>query len=227
MKQKHLLSLENFPANDLETIIETSFSFKEILERPIKKVPSLQGKTIVNLFFENSTRTRISFELAQKRLSADTVNFSASSSSLKKGESFKDTVQNIEAMKIDAVVMRHANRINGFTEIALTKLDVLGGLDEINICVGYKMNGQEVNEIPASAVALEDCEPIYVTMPGFPLFSVEEWLGIAKKCNAEGIGYKGLPAAAQNYISKLEALLGVTVTSVGVGPDRDATIDRV
>ena len=107
MKQKHLLGLENFPAGDIEKIIETSFSFKEILDRPIKKVPSLQGKTIVNLFFENSTRTRISFELAQKRLSADTVNFSASSSSLKKGESFKDTVQNIEAMKIDAVVMRH------------------------------------------------------------------------------------------------------------------------
>jgi len=107
MKQKHLLGLENFPASDIDKIIETSFSFKEILDRPIKKVPSLQGKTIVNLFFENSTRTRISFELAQKRLSADTVNFSASSSSLKKGESFKDTVQNIEAMKIDAVVMRH------------------------------------------------------------------------------------------------------------------------
>ena len=107
MKQKHLLGLENFPARDIDKIIETSFSFKEILDRPIKKVPSLQGKTIVNLFFENSTRTRISFELAQKRLSADTVNFSASSSSLKKGESFKDTVQNIEAMKIDAVVMRH------------------------------------------------------------------------------------------------------------------------
>ena len=78
-----------------------------MLNRPIKKVPSLNGKTIVNLFFENSTRTRISFELAQKRLSADTVNFSASSSSLKKGETFKDTVQNIESMKIDAVVMRH------------------------------------------------------------------------------------------------------------------------
>ena len=107
MKHKHLLDLENFPASDIEKIIETSFSFKEILDRPIKKVPSLQGKTIVNLFFENSTRTRISFELAQKRLSADTVNFSASSSSVKKGESFKDTVQNIEAMKIDAVVMRH------------------------------------------------------------------------------------------------------------------------
>ena len=107
MKHKHLLDLENFPASDIEKIIDTSFSFREILDRPIKKVPSLQGKTIVNLFFENSTRTRISFELAQKRLSADTVNFSASSSSLKKGESFKDTVQNIEAMKIDAVGMRH------------------------------------------------------------------------------------------------------------------------
>ena len=107
MKNKHLLGLENYPAQDIQTIIDTAFSFKEVLERPIKKVPSLQGKTIVNLFFENSTRTRISFELAQKRLSADTVNFSASSSSLKKGETFKDTEQNIEAMKIDAVVMRH------------------------------------------------------------------------------------------------------------------------
>ena len=107
MKEKHLLGLEGYPAEDIETIIETAFGFREVLERPIKKVPSLQGKTIVNLFYEDSTRTRISFELAQKRLSADTVNFSASSSSVKKGESFKDTVQNIEAMKIDAIVMRH------------------------------------------------------------------------------------------------------------------------
>ena len=107
MKHKHLLGLEDYPAEDIQTIIDTAFSFREVLERPIKKVPSLQGKTIVNLFFENSTRTRISFELAQKRLSADTVNFSASTSSLKKGETFKDTAQNIEAMKIDAVVMRH------------------------------------------------------------------------------------------------------------------------
>ena len=83
MKNKHLLGLEGYPAQDIQTIIDTAFSFKEVLGRPIKKVPSLQGKTIVNLFFENSTRTRISFELAQKRLSADTVNFSASSSSLK------------------------------------------------------------------------------------------------------------------------------------------------
>ncbi len=107
LQQRHLLGLEGYPAEDIQTIIDTGFKFREILDRPIKKVPSLQGVTIVNLFFENSTRTRISFELAQKRLSADTVNFSATSSSLKKGESFKDTAQNIEAMKIDAVVMRH------------------------------------------------------------------------------------------------------------------------
>ena len=107
MQEKHLLGLEHYPVEDIVSIIDTAFSFREVLDRPIKKVPSLQGRTIVNLFFENSTRTRISFELALKRLSADTVNFSASSSSLKKGESFKDTVQNIEAMKIDAVVMRH------------------------------------------------------------------------------------------------------------------------
>jgi len=107
MTEKHLLGLEGYPSENIETIIDTAFGFREVLERPIKKVPSLQGKTIVNLFYENSTRTRISFELAQKRLSADTVNFSASSSSVKKGESFKDTVKNLEAMKIDAIVMRH------------------------------------------------------------------------------------------------------------------------
>jgi len=107
LNQKHLLFLNGYSSEDIDTIIKTAFQFREVLDRPIKKVPSLQGVTIVNLFFENSTRTRISFELAQKRLSADTVNFSASSSSLKKGESFKDTAQNIEAMKIDAVVMRH------------------------------------------------------------------------------------------------------------------------
>ncbi len=107
LNHKHLLGLENFPKEDIQTIIDTAFNFREVLDRPIKKVPSLKGKNILSLFFENSTRTRISFELAQKRLSADTVNFSASTSSLKKGETFKDTVQNIEAMKIDAVVMRH------------------------------------------------------------------------------------------------------------------------
>ncbi len=107
LQQKHLLGLADYPPQDIQQIIATAFRFREVLERPIKRVPSLQGKTVVNLFFESSTRTRISFELAQKRLSADTVNFSAATSSLTKGESFKDTAQNIAAMKIDAVVMRH------------------------------------------------------------------------------------------------------------------------
>ncbi len=104
---KHLYGLEGVPKEDIQAILSTAFSFREVLERPVKKVPTLQGVTVVNLFFEPSTRTRISFELAEKRLSADTVNFSASSSSLSKGESLKDTIQNIFAMKIDVVVMRH------------------------------------------------------------------------------------------------------------------------
>ena len=107
LKNKHLFGLENTPAKDIKLLIETGFTFREILDRPIKKVPSLLGKNIVNLFFENSTRTRLSFELAEKRLSADVTNFSSSSSSLKKGEGLKDTIQNIHAMKMDCVVMRH------------------------------------------------------------------------------------------------------------------------
>ena len=107
MENKHLIGLEGYPSKDIKKIIDTAISFKEILNRPIKKVPSLQGRTIVNLFFENSTRTRISFEIAEKRLSADSVNFSASSSSLSKGETLKDTVKNIESMKIDAAIIRH------------------------------------------------------------------------------------------------------------------------
>ena len=103
----HLLGLHGAPEKDIELILDTAVSFKEILNRPIKKVPTLQGMTIVNLFFENSTRTRISFELAERRLSADVVNFSASGSSVSKGETLKDTARNIEAMKIDMVVMRH------------------------------------------------------------------------------------------------------------------------
>tara|TARA_B100001741_G_C16501894_1_gene575189 strand:- start:423 stop:1367 length:945 start_codon:yes stop_codon:yes gene_type:complete len=107
LKNKHLLGLEFTPKEDIEKLIQTGFTFREVLDRPIKKVPSLTGKNIVNLFFENSTRTRISFELAEKRLSADVTNFSASSSSVSKGESLKDTVQNIHAMKMDCAVMRH------------------------------------------------------------------------------------------------------------------------
>ena len=104
---KHLIGLENTSKDDIEKIIDLGFLFREILDRPMKKVPILKGKNIANLFFENSTRTKLSFELAEKRLSADVTNFSASSSSINKGESFKDTVQNICSMKIDCVVMRH------------------------------------------------------------------------------------------------------------------------
>ncbi|MEE9167562.1 MAG: aspartate carbamoyltransferase catalytic subunit [Candidatus Neomarinimicrobiota bacterium] len=107
LKNRHLLGLADVSAEETATILETAFSFREVLDRPIRKVPTLQGKTVVNLFFESSTRTRISFELAQKRLSADTVNFSSDTSSLMKGESFKDTAQNIEAMKVDCIVIRH------------------------------------------------------------------------------------------------------------------------
>lgn len=107
LKIKHLLGLQDVPKNDIQLILDTATTFREVLERPIKRVPTLQGTTVVNLFYENSTRTRISFELAEKRLSADTLNFSTSTSSAKKGETFKDTVRNIEAMKIDMIVVRH------------------------------------------------------------------------------------------------------------------------
>jgi len=107
LSSKHLIGLHNVSAEDIQLILDTARTFREVLERPIKKVPTLQGKTIVNLFYENSTRTRLSFELAEKRLSADTINFSKAGSSSSKGESFKDTIKNIEAMKIDLVIVRH------------------------------------------------------------------------------------------------------------------------
>jgi aspartate carbamoyltransferase catalytic subunit len=109
LSTNHLLGIKNITKNDIELILNTAKNFKEVINRPIKKVPSLRDITIANLFFENSTRTRTSFELAQKRLSADTVNFSASTSSVKKGETLIDTVNNILAMKVDMVVMRHPN----------------------------------------------------------------------------------------------------------------------
>ncbi|MBK9098875.1 MAG: aspartate carbamoyltransferase catalytic subunit [bacterium] len=108
LASRHLLGLQGVPKEDIQTILDTAHTFREILERPIKKVPTLQGKTVVNLFYESSTRTRISFELAEKRLSADAINFSVSGSSVSKGETFKDTIKNIEAMKVDMVVVRHA-----------------------------------------------------------------------------------------------------------------------
>jgi aspartate carbamoyltransferase catalytic subunit len=107
LSTKHLLGIKYITKEDIKLIFDTAENFKDVINRPIKKVPSLRDVTIANLFFENSTRTRISFELAEKRLSADVVNFSASSSSLKKGETLLDTVNNILAMKVDMVVMRH------------------------------------------------------------------------------------------------------------------------
>lgn len=103
----HLLGIKQIKKEDIDLIFETADHFKDVINRPIKKVPSLRDITIANLFFENSTRTRISFELAEKRLSADTINFSASSSSVKKGETLIDTVNNILSMKVDMIVMRH------------------------------------------------------------------------------------------------------------------------
>jgi aspartate carbamoyltransferase catalytic subunit len=108
LSTKHLLGIKDLIPEDISLILSTSVQFKEVLQRQIKKVPSLRDITVVNLFYENSTRTRISFELAEKRLSADTINFAASGSSVSKGETLLDTVQNILSMKVDMVVMRHS-----------------------------------------------------------------------------------------------------------------------
>ncbi len=107
LSTKHLIGIKELSAEDITLILQTSTQFKEVLQRPVKKVPSLRDVTIVNLFYENSTRTRISFELAEKRLGADSINFSASASSVSKGETLLDTVNNILSMKVDMVVMRH------------------------------------------------------------------------------------------------------------------------
>ena len=108
LSTKHLLGIKDLHSSDIALILQTAQQFKEVLQRPVKKVPSLRDVTIVNLFYENSTRTRISFELAQKRLGADTINFTTSSSSVSKGETLLDTVNNILSMKVDMVVMRHS-----------------------------------------------------------------------------------------------------------------------
>ena len=118
---ENLIGIKNLNINDIRLIFKTADNFKEIINRPIKKVPSLRDITIANLFFENSTRTKLSFELAEKRLSADVLNFSASQSSLKKGESLMDTINNILSMKVDMIVIRHPNA--GVPEFISTKVD--------------------------------------------------------------------------------------------------------
>src|ERR1700759_1006226 len=108
LSSKNLLGIKDLSKEDIQLILSTATQFKEVLQRPVKKVPSLRDVTIVNLFFENSTRTRFSFELAERRLSADVLNFATSSSSTAKGETLLDTVNNILSMKVDMVVMRHS-----------------------------------------------------------------------------------------------------------------------
>ncbi|HUI65463.1 MAG TPA: aspartate carbamoyltransferase catalytic subunit [Bacteroidota bacterium] len=159
LKNRHLLGLDGMSRDDIQLILDTAVSFREVLERPIKKVPPLQGKTIANMFFENSTRTRLSFELAERRLSADVLGFQATGSSVSKGETLKDTARNIEAMKVDMVVMRHsaagaphylaqvieANVVNagdgGHEHPTQALLDMytirerLGRLEGLNVCI--------------------------------------------------------------------------------------------
>ncbi len=129
---RNLLGLRELSSEEIVEILDTARSFREVLERPIKKVPTLQGTTVVNLFFESSTRTRISFELAERRLSADVVNFAASGSSVSKGETLKDTARNIEAMKTDVVVIRHSSTGAPHFLSRLLKSPVINAGDGIN-----------------------------------------------------------------------------------------------
>src|SRR5699024_7380616 len=123
-QHKHLLGLTDYSKDDILYILDQAQYFREILDRPVPKVPTLRDKTIVNLFYENSTRTRLSFELAQKRMGADVINFSSVSSSVKKGESLKDTIQNISSMKIDMVVARHESHgVHHFLDRKSTSLN--------------------------------------------------------------------------------------------------------
>ncbi len=133
LSTRHLLGIKDLHPSDISLILNTATNFKEVLQRPVKKVPSLRDVTVVNLFYENSTRTRISFELAEKRLGADTINFSASGSSVSKGETLLDTVKNILSMKVDMVVMRHsASGAPHFLSKHLPETAIINAGDGIN-----------------------------------------------------------------------------------------------
>jgi len=133
LSTRHLLGIKDLKKEDISLILSTASQFKEVLQRPVKKVPALRDVTIVNLFYENSTRTRISFELAEKRLSADTINFSASGSSVSKGETLLDTVNNILSMKVDMLVMRHsASGAPHFLSKHLPETAIINAGDGIN-----------------------------------------------------------------------------------------------
>lgn len=141
---KHLLGIKDLTPSDINVILDTAVRFKEVLQRPVKKVPALRDYSILNLFFENSTRTRISFELAEKRLGADTINFTASSSSVTKGETLLDTVNNILSMKVDMIVMRHS--ATGAPHFLAKQFKAK------NINVGIVNAGDGINEHPTQGL---------------------------------------------------------------------------
>ena len=127
---------------------------------------------------------------------------------------------------LDLVVLRHSNRLNGFTDITLTKLDVLGGLDELEIVVGYELDGVLISEMPSNMDDLARVTCRTETLSGFPALPLSEWLELARKANADGAGFAALPTGAREYVEKVEAWLGIRIHSVGVGPDREATVYR-
>ena len=116
--------------------------------------------------------------------------------------------------------------MNGFDGVTLTKLDVLGGISELKICVGYTINDEPCHEVPADIGRLAKCEPVYESVPGFEALSLSEWLDLARMAARDGTGFSALPENAQAYVNKIEQLLGFPIISVGVGPDREATIER-
>jgi len=125
---------------------------------------------------------------------------------------------------LDMVALRESNRINGYTGLVVTKLDVLGGLDELRICIGYEMDGRTLHVMPTTSEDLARCTPIYETHPGFPAISMDEWIAMADASRSEGTGFDTFPEVIRKYIARIEYLAGVPIVSVGVGPDRRASV---
>ena len=188
LKRKDLLSLASLSAEEIKLILETADSFKEVTGREIKKVPALRGRTVVNLFFEPSTRTRTSFELAAKRLSADVINFSPSSSSVVKGETLLDTARNIEAMQADIIVLRHSSagaaetladltggRWDDFDHIPRVGRSISALVDTITVLlvflVGRKLFGRQVGLLSATIYAIT---PLAIQLSHF--YTTDIWL---------------------------------------------------
>ncbi|MDX1439847.1 MAG: aspartate carbamoyltransferase catalytic subunit, partial [Rubricoccaceae bacterium] len=208
LKHRHLLGLADYDAEEIGLILRTAREMRSVLDRPIKRVPSLRGVTVVNLFFEPSTRTRISFELAEKRLSADVVNFSASGSSVSKGETLKDTAQNIEAMKTDVVVIRHKSP---------------GAPDFLTKCIrGVVINaGDGAHEHPTQALLdmLTISEIEFPRQPGLQEF---DFSGL----NVTILGDISHSRVARSNIFGLKAL-GADVTLCGPRTMMPVEIDRL